>query len=141
MSAFGEQIEAANNLTDAHFGDTMTYTPMRTVINGEPVVDTDRASLAGLARAIIVAPGTMIGAGIGLIAGMHNRASEEPMIWYMARDNLIDVRKHDIFDVPIGKTFTDKPRRYEVADGPQPVGFGRYKVKLFELTLVAGDAV
>jgi hypothetical protein len=139
VSQFGKRIDAANHIIDMEFGDLVTYTPMTDPVNGEPVIDADRAGLGGTVRAIIVAPGTMIGAGIGLAAGMHNRASEEPMLWYMAQGKLADVRKKDVVFVPIGKTFLDKPRRYEVADGPQPVGFGRYKVKLFELTLVAGD--
>lgn len=139
MSKFGAQIEGANHITDMHFGDNMTYTPMREVVNGEATPDADRASLAGTVRAILVAPGTMIGAGIGLAGGMHNRSTVEPMLWYIANGKLADVRKHDIFYIEPGKTFTGKARRYEAADGPQEVGFGRFKVKLFELTRNAGD--
>lgn len=140
MSMFGKRFDAAWNKIDLEMGDYITYTPMRAPVNGEPVLDTSRSSLAGTVRGIIVSPGTMLGNTFALAGSMHTRSSEDPYFWYRAHGKLADVRKKDILYVPPNrKTYTDKPRRYEVVDGPMPVGFGVYRTKLFELTLVAGD--
>lgn len=141
MSRFGLRVALANALVDQELGDILTYTPMRDVVNGEPEVDATRTASAGSVRVILAVPGSLIGVGFGLSTGMHNRATEEPTIFYMASGKLADVRKKDIFAAASGPTFPHKARRYEVADGPQPIGFNRYKVKLFELPLIAGDPV
>jgi hypothetical protein len=133
MSTFGNRIAAANAQIDSEFGDTFAYAPMREVVNAEPETDSTRA--AGNVHAILLQPGVGLGSGWGLNA-MHSRASSEPTIYYMARNLLTDVRRFDRFTLISARHNPDYTglRTYEVGDGPTPVGFGRYKAVLVEIS-------
>lgn len=133
MSTFGARIVAANAQIDAEFADALAYTPMREVVNAEPQPDATRS--AGTARAILLQPGAMLGAGWSLNA-MHDRAASEPMLFFMARGVLADVRRFDRFTLSSSRHNPDLTgtKTYEVGDGPIPIGFGRYRATLVEIS-------
>jgi hypothetical protein len=133
MSVFGGRIAIANKLVDDEFAQQFFFMPMVEVVNADPVPDTTRTS--GACRVIPLIPGISLGQGWSLNA-MHERATDEPKIYYMARDLLTDVRKFDRFimqgslhnaDIATGT------RAFEVADGPTPIGFGRYQARMVEI--------
>lgn len=133
MSVFATRIRHANQLIDNEYADTFDYIPMREVVNAPPEQDMSRA--AGTARAILLQPGMTLGSGWSL-AAMHERASSEPTLFYMARGRLIDVRRFDRF---ILRSSPHNPegvgtKNYEVGDAPKPVGFGRFLALLVELS-------
>lgn len=122
----------------AEFGDTLTYTPYTEPVNAEPMVDNTRE--AGDVKVVLTVPGVQLGMGWQLANAMHARSDENPMICYRQRGLLVNVHEHDQFFLASGaSTYIDGPRRFEVSDAPLPVGFGILKVKLKELTLLAGD--
>jgi hypothetical protein len=131
MSFFGQYMDIANQIVDAEFEDVFAYQPMREVINAEPAPDASRS--AGLVTAILLQPGMTLGSSHSLHA-MHERATSQPTLWFMARGLLVDVRRFDRFALTDASTNPDLvPRRYEIADGPKPYGFGRYSASLVEI--------
>ena len=133
MSSFGARVAIANAHIDAEFADSFEFTPMREVVNASPEPDPLRT--ASPCRAILLQPGVALGSGWGLTA-MHERASSEPTLYFMARGALTDVRRFDRFTLTSSRHNPDYTgtRVYEVGDGPQPVGFGRYRATLVEIS-------
>lgn len=132
MSLFGSRVAFANAAIDREMTDPMEYTPMREVVNAIPEPDPDR--VGGPCRAILLQPGGALGSGWGLNA-MHERASSEPKMWWMARGILADVRRFDRFTLTGSRHNPDLTGThvYEIADGPLPYGFGRYYAKAVEI--------
>ena len=66
---------------------------------------------------------------------MHERASAEPTLSFMARGLLTDVRRFDRFTLTSSRHNPDRTgtHTYEVGDGPWPTGFGRYQATLVEI--------
>jgi hypothetical protein len=133
MSSFGRRIVAANAQIDAEFADLMDYVPMREVVNANPEPDPERGG--GAVRAVLLAPGVGLGSGWSLNA-MHERAAAEPTLYYMARGLLADVRRFDRFTLTGSRHNPDVvgTHVYEVGDGPLPIGFGRMRVGLVEIS-------
>lgn len=130
MSYFGKLMAAANVIVDGTFAESYTYTPMRESVNSVPEPDPTRPG--GVAFVIMLKPGFKM-----LQGGIHPRATAETTLYYMARGILSDVQRFDRFELS-SEAFTnlDTKTRYEVADGPIPYGFGRYKATMIELPLI-----
>lgn len=133
MSSFGSRVAIANQHIDNEFADAFEFIPMREVVNAMPGPDPTRTG--GQVRAILLQPGAGLGSGWSLNA-MHERASSEPLLFFMARGALADVRRFDRFTLLSSRHNPDATgtRTYEVGDGPQPIGFGRYKATLVEIS-------
>jgi hypothetical protein len=132
MSVFGEMMTRANTALDNTFGDVMTYVPMKARINATPIEDLTRPG--GSVKAVLVKPGEILGSGWSL-QQMHSRASSDIRIYYMAEGILANVQKADRFVLPDGPNYPHGAGRYEVSDGPEQYGFGRYYVKVFEIPI------
>lgn len=130
MSYFGQLVAEANEITDDTFAEHYNFTPMREVLNSKPEPDPDRQG--GVVFVIMLKPGMEMMKG-----GMHIRATAQTTMFYMARGLLSDVRQFDRFEL-VTATYSnlDARFRYEVADGPIPIGFGRWKATMIELPLV-----
>lgn len=133
MSVFGTRIVAAYQMLDNEFADSFAYKPMREVVNAMPEPDPTRA--AGACKGILAQPGAKLGQGWSGNA-MHERASSEPTLSFMARGLLSDVRRFDRFTLTSSRHNPDRTgtRVYEVGDGPWPTGFGRYRATLVEIS-------
>jgi len=133
MSSFGTRIVAAYVALDAEFADSFDYLPMREVVNAMPEPDPDRTG--GTCKGILASPGVKLGAGWSGNA-MHERASSEPTLSFMARGLLTDVRRFDRFTLTSGRHNPDYTGThvFEVGDGPWPTGFGRYRATLVEIS-------
>lgn len=132
MSVFGEMMVRANVALERTFGDTFTYVPMKARVNATPIEDPDRTG--GAVIVTLVKPGEELGSGWGL-QQMHVRSSSDIRIYYMAEGLLTNVQKFDRFVLTDGPNYPHGAGRYEVSDGPQQYGFGRYCVKVFEIPI------
>lgn len=126
-------MDAAFAAWDAEFGDDVYYTPMVEVVNAQPALDSSRT--AGEARVIILRPGSTLGSGWGLAGGMHSRSSADTMIYFLAAGLLAKVTQFDRFYLAGPESNPAQQVRFEVADGPWPIGFGWYKAKIIDLPL------
>ena len=133
MSVFGARIAAAYQMLDNEFADSFSYKPMREVINAMPEPDPSRTAGCS-ARPSCCSRGPSW-APAGALDAMHERASVEPTLSFMARGLLTNVRRFDRFTLTSSRHNPDRTgtRTYEVGDGPWPTGFGRYQVTLVEI--------
>jgi len=136
MSRFGSRVEHVNRLMDQEFGDLFDYEPMVEVVNASPEPEKAGVRVGGVVRAILLQPGQEPGSGWSLNA-MHERTTSEPCLYFMARGLLTDVRRFDRFTLRTKAHNPDRTgtRTYEVANGPKPVGFGRYEATLTEISV------
>lgn len=132
MSVFGQRMQLVSPLFEQEWADIYHYTPMHDVINGDPEPDPTRAEADVFV--IVLQPGQQLGMGWGLNP-MHSRASSTPTLYYRLKTGLMNVQKKDRLQTASTSAFAESPRRYELMDGPEPIGFGWFKAGLVELTL------
>jgi hypothetical protein len=131
MSIFGERVALANQITDLEMADDFIYQPMKEVVNADPLPDPTRTG--GACRVIVLDPGIVQGSSWSLRGAMHERSTSEITLYYMAKNLLTDVRRKDRFILDKPNTNPYRQVRYEVSDGPRPIGFGRFRAVMVEL--------
>jgi hypothetical protein len=136
MSIFGQRFSFASSLLEAEFADSFDYEPRIGSVNGDSAVDSTRQ--AGSVRAVLKKPGMILGTGISL-GSAHVRASSDIFIKFRAIGLLANVQQFDRFFFTGLFSNPSRPLRFEVADGPRPVGFDWWEARVLELVLDQTD--
>ena len=124
MSAFASLLGVADATLDTTFSEAFSFTPMREVRNGSPVVDTSRSAIASLA-AIFDDRGLLLALAPGAASTLE-RQSAGPMISVLASHLPQGVRRPDRFTRGL------TGRAYEVR-AVDPDALGRIVLTLAEL--------
>jgi hypothetical protein len=136
MSIFGQRFSFASSLLEAEFADSFDYEPRIGSVNGDSAVDPTRQ--AGSVRVVLKKPGMILGTGISL-GSAHVRASSDIFIKFRAIGLLANVQQFDRFFFTGLFSNPSRPLRFEVADGPRPVGFDWWEARVLELVLDQTD--
>jgi hypothetical protein len=137
MSAFGKRFEVMSILLMGEFSDTFVYEPRREVRNS--VSEPDPTRVGGEVKMVVQKPGTILGMGWALSGQMHSRSSSDIKIWFRAQGLLTDVRRFDRFAFNGANSDPARPIRFEIADGPIPMGFDWWRTGAVEIPWLNDD--
>ena len=138
MSIFGARMEMMSDTMIKEISDIFIFTPMSEMINSLPERDMTRTEAR--VRVVITGNGVIMGRLAGL-TGMQQRSSYSPKLYFMKKDELVDVRKFDRFYLPYRSSSVDRAACYEVSEGPRPIGFGWFTSGVVEISLTGTEMI